>query len=699
MENGRLPKMRRFVRCQPQSILRRGLQIALCATAVSLAYPVSAYSYGHFYTQVSAPQFFLRNSNSEGLASYKNFGYGEAGDMPVAGDWDGDGDDTIGVFRPSNPNYHFRNSNSAGPADEIVWMGAVGDLPVIGDWDGDGDDTGGVYRPSNSVFLLKNVNTQDVADPIVQFGVPGDKPVVGDWDGDGHDTIGVYRPSEGRFYLRNSNTEGNANLIINYGASGDTPVAGDWNGDGVDTVGVYRRGGDTNWHLRNSNAPTGGTEFEFRFGDIGTPLPVTGDWNGDQKTTIGFYLPPNTDRWDHHELTYAFINGTNDIAGEGERQAVRSAMVTWTKRTGLTFNETPLQAAEIKFGWEAPWSNPERPFLPAGNLDWVHVRFPIDGTISFNDGEMWTAGTRSGTASPIDLTTVAAHAIGHVLGFEDSGNAGVMYLSYTGSSRTLSSTEATQAVARYGSHTTEERYFLRNANTYGIPDIVFDGTCPGARNIFTGDFDYYFDGYDTVGCLTDPCGICYAVSVFYTGRHPSSNSYFKDRSFSDDSNVTLFSGDWNGDNIDTFGWYYESENKFHLRNSFDQSESPLESTVGDRGDIPLAGDWDGDGKDSLGVYRPSNGVFYLRNKLGSGPVDYSIAYGNSGDVPVVGDWNNDNRDSIGVYRPSTGVWYLSNTLNSNPPSYVFPYGNVDTLVPIVGDWDANGTDTPGFAQD
>jgi len=27
------------------------------------------------------------------------FGYGKAGDVPVVGDWDGDGTDGIGVFR------------------------------------------------------------------------------------------------------------------------------------------------------------------------------------------------------------------------------------------------------------------------------------------------------------------------------------------------------------------------------------------------------------------------------------------------------------------------------------------------------------------------------------------------------------------------------------------------------------------------
>jgi len=52
---------------------------------------------------------------------------------------------------------------------------------VVGDWDGNGTDTIGVFR--NGVFYLRNSNTNGFADLAFTYGQPGDVPVVGDWNG------------------------------------------------------------------------------------------------------------------------------------------------------------------------------------------------------------------------------------------------------------------------------------------------------------------------------------------------------------------------------------------------------------------------------------------------------------------------------------------------------------------------------------
>jgi photosystem II stability/assembly factor-like uncharacterized protein len=172
-------------------------------------------------------RFLLRNSNSVGFAEF-NFLFGQAGDQPIAGDWDGDGDDTIGVFRPSTGQFLLRNSNSAGPVNVTFFLGNVGDVGIAGDWNGDGIDTTGVFRPSNGVIFLKNTNQSGFANVALNYGLPGDKPVVGDWDNDGDTTIGIYRSN--RFYLRNSNTNGFADTILDLGNTGDMPIAGNWDG-------------------------------------------------------------------------------------------------------------------------------------------------------------------------------------------------------------------------------------------------------------------------------------------------------------------------------------------------------------------------------------------------------------------------------------------------------------------------------------
>lgn len=65
--------------------------------------------------------------------------------------------------------------------DIAATFGVAEDLPVAGDWDGDSKDTIGVWRPSVATFFLSNNNA--AIDITAAFGTNGDQPVVGDWDG------------------------------------------------------------------------------------------------------------------------------------------------------------------------------------------------------------------------------------------------------------------------------------------------------------------------------------------------------------------------------------------------------------------------------------------------------------------------------------------------------------------------------------
>jgi hypothetical protein len=215
---------------------------------------------------------YLRNSNTGGFAD-REFFYGTAGDIPVAGDWDGDGRDSIGIYR--NGTFFLRNSNNTGFADLQFVFGQPGDVPVAGDWDGDGVDTIGVFRGGR--FFLRNSNSSGVPDLDFFFGTPTDIPIVGDWDGNGTDTVGAFRPTNGFVYLRYTNTQGFADVEFFYGQAGDRPVVGDWNGDGVDTIAIYRAvEGTPFFYLRNSNA-TGFADVTFPYGSSGD-LPIAGYW-------------------------------------------------------------------------------------------------------------------------------------------------------------------------------------------------------------------------------------------------------------------------------------------------------------------------------------------------------------------------------------------------------------------------------------
>jgi hypothetical protein len=198
------------------------------------------------------------------------FYYGIPGDVPLLGDWDCDGLDTVGMYRPSNGFTYLRNSNTFGIGEIEFFIGVPGDVPLVGDWDGDGCDSLGIYRAGQ--VLLTNTLATAPADFELFFGTPGDTPFTGDFDGDGVTEIGLYRGSTGFAYLRFDHATGNADLEFFYGIPGDRVIAGDWNRDGTDTVGIWRPS-EAMFYLSDSNDTVFADHvLPYDHGSIRTPV-------------------------------------------------------------------------------------------------------------------------------------------------------------------------------------------------------------------------------------------------------------------------------------------------------------------------------------------------------------------------------------------------------------------------------------------
>jgi Beta-propeller repeat len=224
-------------------------------------------------------QFQLRDSNSTGPADHV-ITFGQNGDAPVTGDWNGSGIDSVGIFRPSTGQFFLQVTRKV----IVVNFGQAGDIPVAGDWDGNGIDTPGVFTPATGQWKLTNgINGQNVSNsfPPVAFtftlGQNGDLPMVGDWDGNGIDGVGVFRNST--FNLSNG-FQGIVDIKpFIFGGAGVRPLEGDWNGDGIATIGVFDPNTGT-MALNNTNSPGNGIgDIVFNFGQVGD-IPVAGDWDG-----------------------------------------------------------------------------------------------------------------------------------------------------------------------------------------------------------------------------------------------------------------------------------------------------------------------------------------------------------------------------------------------------------------------------------
>jgi CubicO group peptidase (beta-lactamase class C family) len=275
----------------------------------------------------------------------RRFHYGESYPCnslvsPVAGDFDGDGQTTLGFFNYREARFYLANSNVPGVVDQILSFvppnhDTVGDprgwIAIAGDWTGAGFDQLGLYDWRTSTFYF--LDAQGQLSFTLQFGDPrptltdgwpgGPFPLAGDWDGDGVDTIGLcyLGPTEGpnTFYLKNNLSPGPADMTFEFGPVQGYPLGGDWDGDGLDTIGLFDSITKT-FYFRNSNSG-GPPEHSFVLDEgpffeclvcnrlppatIPGVFPVAGEWStkGDASPKTGYDWP--IDSPENHGLSSA----------------------------------------------------------------------------------------------------------------------------------------------------------------------------------------------------------------------------------------------------------------------------------------------------------------------------------------------------------------------------------------------------------
>jgi hypothetical protein len=224
-------------------------------------------------------------------------------DVPVAGDWDGTGVVRFGVFHcPATPQIGacawFIDLNNNGQWDgtfggDAIWpnFGFAGDIPVVGDWNGDGKSKIGIMRcpaagspeaqrgdPCVWYLDLGNKHTFDPATVGVYFlGVPGDQPAVSKWlSGSPGDQLGVAHCAAG----------GSCTWTVD--STGKT-------GTGSAAVPVDLRATAT---TGATFTPAGGFQAITNngLGNSGGDIVVIGNWNGNGNKRVGFFRS-STGQW------------------------------------------------------------------------------------------------------------------------------------------------------------------------------------------------------------------------------------------------------------------------------------------------------------------------------------------------------------------------------------------------------------------
>jgi thermitase len=210
--------------------------------------------------------------------------FGATSDIPVPGDYDGDGLTDAVIFRPSTGLWYGPRTGAASIVIQMN-LGQNGDIPIPGDYDGDGKTDPAIYRASTGLFfgVLSGGGVLNTT-----FGAPTDIPVPRDYDGDGKTDPAIYRPSLGLWYAQLS---GGGVYQIYFGASTDTPVPGDYNGDQRAEAAIFRPSTGL-WYGPFNGAPG---VFQIYLGQSGD-VPIPGYYDSDQTVDPGIFRP-STGLW------------------------------------------------------------------------------------------------------------------------------------------------------------------------------------------------------------------------------------------------------------------------------------------------------------------------------------------------------------------------------------------------------------------
>jgi hypothetical protein len=209
-----------------------------------------------------------------------NYGSGTL-DVPLQGDFDGDGRTDLAVYRPSTATWLINQSTSG-----LISFGFGQpnvDIPVVADFNGTGRSVVGVYRPTTGQWFIAGATGAPQT-----FGGLGDIPVPGDYDGVGHAELAVYRPSTGQFFIA-----GHANPI-QVGQPGEVPVPGAYDAitafatsknpfSEVTEPAVF----DPSTGIYTINGPNGAYTVQFQPGDV----PAPGEYDGIGETEAAVYRP------------------------------------------------------------------------------------------------------------------------------------------------------------------------------------------------------------------------------------------------------------------------------------------------------------------------------------------------------------------------------------------------------------------------
>jgi len=261
--------------------------------------------------------------------------WGYPGDLPLAGDFDRDGQaDDVAFYRTTaggDQYYWYYDYDHDGSTEEVhgPWAQQPGSRPFAGDFDRDGEiDDVAVFSTADLTWYFDN--DHDVIGTLsYSCSTTCQHPVAIDFDGDGFvDDRASFCSADRKWYFDADHNCSTDDIGPVWGLAGDLPFSGDFDRDGdVDDLGMYRPSTRMWFYDLNHDGTT--DHASGPWGSTGG-LPVGGNFNYDPTDTepdermddVGLFVPAS------HLWQYDFFhNATFPQLDDGTRRGIQTVML------------------------------------------------------------------------------------------------------------------------------------------------------------------------------------------------------------------------------------------------------------------------------------------------------------------------------------------------------------------------------------